>query len=121
MPPAESFYIFVLNILCFIKPANQLSGKQINADNRACADKDINSENPSSCKTGVSNRTIEKKILGYILRAVSESNEDNIQQQQEKTHCHAEQPDKGNKLPVLLECLEQMKSASCAGSKWQKQ
>jgi len=108
----------VLNILCFIKPVNELSGKQINADKRACADKDINSKNPSSGKTGVNNQTIEQKILGNILRAVSESNEDKVKQQQEKTHYHAEQSDKGNKLPFLSECLRQVKSASCAGSKW---
>jgi hypothetical protein len=84
----------------FIKLCNQARGKQINTDDKACADKYINSEHPSTGESGVGNQPVEQKIIRDMLWSMGNGDENNIQQQQENAHCHTEQTDKRNKLPV---------------------
>ena len=99
MTPVAILKVFVF---FFIKLRNQVSGKQINAYKKTCADKYINSEHPSPGKSGIGNQPVEKKILWEMMRPMDKSDENKIKHEQENTHCHAEQAGKGEKLPVLL-------------------
>jgi hypothetical protein len=86
-----------------IKLRKKVPGKQINAYENACTDKNINCHDPPSGKTGVVNQPVEKKIIRDILRTMGKRDENKIKHQQENGYCHAEQADKGNELPVAPE------------------
>jgi hypothetical protein len=108
MTPVAILKIFVC--LFVIKLCNQVPGKQINAYKKTCADKYINSEHPAPGKSGVRNQPVEKKIVRDVLRPMDESDENKVKHQQKNTHCHTEQTDKGEKLPVMLERSQKVKS-----------
>ena len=91
----------------FIKLCNQARGKQINTDNDACADKYISGEHPPSGESGVRSQPVEQKIIRDILRPLGKREEGKIKYQQGNAHYHAEQTDKGNKLPVLFKASQQ--------------
>jgi hypothetical protein len=107
MTPVGILKIFVF--LFFIKLRNQFPDKQINAYKKTCADKYINSEHPPPGKSGIGNQPVEKKIVKDVIRPMDKSDENKIKHEQENTHCHAEQADKGEKLPVLLKRSQKVK------------
>ena len=84
----------------FIKLCNKARGKQINADNEACTDKDINGEHPSPGESSVRNQSLKQQVIWYILWPMDKTDENQIKQQQQYSQRHTEQPDKGNELPV---------------------
>ena len=88
--------------ICFsvIKLCNKARGKQINADNEACTDKEINGEHPSPGESSVRNQSLKQQIIWYILWPMDKTDENQIKHQQQYSHRHTEQPDKGNELPV---------------------
>lgn len=92
-------------VLFCIKLRNQVSDKQINTDTRPGHDEQIDGQHPASGKTRIGNQPVEKEVIGDMLRSMGEADENKIQNKEENTHGHAEEAQKGNKLPVAPEAF----------------
>lgn len=92
-------------VLFCIKLRNQVSDKQINTDTRPGHDEQIDGQHPASGKTRIGNQPVEKEVIGDMQRSMGEADENKIQNKEENTHGHAEEAQKGNKLPVAPEAF----------------